>query len=262
VTPTTPLTPGQLRRHSPAPTSTILYVIHEAPASLEAYVLASARGDLLPPDGNTGRELERGESARSEGVLLRAPVRQQLALTLAAAKLPTDELTAAELPMRERRNAERDFQRSLQRLGEIGLLHRCTRVDEATLYLRPHTVGEWCAWAGCPGGTFAPRPRYRTTPSVVANDTHGRSERHPVSLADRETRSPTPLTAISNKAATKAEQKGGGKWSKKGGTEGSTAIGAIGESRAVDLAELVARQVSVQLEHEVLAARSEGGAIE
>lgn len=108
----------------------------------------------------------------------------------------------------------------MRRLAEIGLLHRCTRAGAATLYLRPHALGDPCVWIDCPIGVFTLPTSYRTTPGVVANDTPRLSERHPTSLGtggDPDSRQsslrpaamaepPTTPDVVHNHAAMSAEQ--------------------------------------------------------
>ena len=152
----------------------------------------------------------------------------------------------------------------MRRLAEIGLLHRCSRAGAATLYLRPHTVGDPCVWTDCPIGVFTLPASYRKTPRVVAKDTPRLSERHPTSLgtggdldssesavrpAAMAERPKTP-GVVHNKAATKAER---------GMSLSPAEEEEEGEEREIhaalpEIAELVERQLALQLKEEGVAA--------
>ena len=256
LSPTTPLGAGQLMRYSTAPIATVLYVVHEAPEAVATYWLATARGSLLSPEG-ADRQIKRFEGSRSEGVLLTGAMRRQMALQEAAAVSPIDNLATAELSMEARAAAFRRYDRHMRRLAEIGLLHRCSRADAATLYLRPHGLGEPCVWTDCPIGVFTLPASYRKTPRVVAKDTPRLSERHPTSLgtggdldssesavrpAAMAERPKTP-GVVHNKAATKAER---------GMSLSPAEEEEEGEEREIhaalpEIAELVERQLALQL---------------
>lgn len=136
LSPTTPLGAGQLARYSAAPVATVLYLMNAAPGAIGTYWLATARGDLLSPEG-TRRPVRRFEGERSGGVLLTATVRTQLAMHEYLHGLPSEPgaLQVHDLSLTARRYALRAYQRRLQQLADIGLLHRCTRAGVATLYL-------------------------------------------------------------------------------------------------------------------------------
>ena len=178
LTPTTPLGDGQLARYSAAPVATVLYLINAAPGAIGTYWLATARGDLLSPEGKQ-RQVRRFEGERSGGVLLSAPVRAQLAMHEYLHGLPSEPgaLRVQDLSLTARRYALRAYQRRLQQLADVGLLHRCTRSGVSTLHLVPHTSGDPCDWAECPIGMFG-----RASRGDAVSVTPRRSERHEMTL--------------------------------------------------------------------------------
>jgi hypothetical protein len=179
---TDPLTAGQLDRYSMVRISTIMHVLHDAPGALATYWLGTARGDLLSPEG-TQRKLELGEATRSGGMILSHSMRAQLALleylrSKYAGELGTWETSL--LPLKERRLAQRNYDRRLNHLAEAGLLHRCVVGGNATLYFAPHRSGDDCEWANCPTGTF--EPRSRASRHDAQSVTRGRSECHAMTV--------------------------------------------------------------------------------
>ena len=174
-----PLTERQFGRYSAVPISTILHVQRHAPDAVATYWVASARGDMLAPEG-TRRQLNRFEGERSPGVLLTPAHRAQLAHL---ERLWSPRLDRAKPETDHRRSGARAYQRRLQQLAEAGVLHRCTRAALITLYFEPRQDGDECAWRDCPIGVFetASRP-IRASRGGTSSVTRRRSQRHAVTL--------------------------------------------------------------------------------
>jgi hypothetical protein len=232
VTPTTPLSERQLARMATAPVSTYAYVLDQidrnANRVLITYLVAIALGDVLSPEG-TVRPLRRGERG-SEGVLLTTAKRHQLALLEAAWAHPVYELEPRLLPDAERKLAMRRHEKRVRALAEIGLVHRCIPHGPATFYLHPHEPGDICEWAQCPSGKYAPPARVKASQRDAQSVPVGRIKRRATTHSSRDARSSAKQNGEVKQEPSTKGKKDEEEPSVERGTEGSTAIGAIGES--------------------------------